>query len=102
MHVTEGRRVVELRPPVAVNKGSAVMCLLGRYALQAVLFLGDDRTDLDAVRALKQARAQGVIQGLTVAVASDETPAELLAEADAAVEGVAAVAALLSGLAGAR
>jgi trehalose 6-phosphate phosphatase len=102
VRVTEGRCVVELRPPVAASKGSAVGCLLRRYAVRAVLLLGDDRTDLDAVRALQQARARGEVRGLTIAVASSETPPELLAEADATVDGVAAVEALLGGLAATR
>ncbi|HWP29122.1 MAG TPA: trehalose-phosphatase, partial [Chloroflexota bacterium] len=89
-------------PPVAASKGSAVACLLRRYAVQAVLFLGDDRTDLDAVRVLQQARARGEVRGLAVAVASSETPPELLAEADATVDGVAGVEALLGSLAATR
>jgi trehalose 6-phosphate phosphatase len=98
LRITEGRQVVELRPPVDATKGTAAACLLRRAELRAALFLGDDRTDLDAVRALHAARARGV-RTLAVAVASAESPPELLAEADGVVESVAAVAELLAALA---
>jgi trehalose 6-phosphate phosphatase len=99
LHVTEGRQVVEIRPPVAVSKGTAVSCLVRRYGLGAALYLGDDRTDLDAVRTLHTARAEGQTRALTVAVASSEAPPELLREADGTVDGVAGVETLLHALA---
>jgi trehalose 6-phosphate phosphatase len=98
LRVTEGRQVVELRPPVDATKGTAAVCLLRRAGLRAALFLGDDRTDLDAMRALHAARARGV-RTLAVAVASAEAPPELLAQADGAVESVAAAVELLTALA---
>jgi trehalose 6-phosphate phosphatase len=98
LRITEGRQVVELRPPVTVSKGTAVACLLRRYGLRAALFIGDDRTDLDAMRVLRAARAAGEVRALTVAVASAEMPGELLSEADGVVDGVSAVEELLAGL----
>src|SRR5262249_5374843 len=98
LRITEGRQVVELRPPVDATKGTAAACLLRRADLRAALFLGDDRTDLDAMRALHAARARGV-RTLAVAVVSAEAPPGLLAEADGLVEGVAAAAELLTALA---
>ena len=99
LHITEGRQVIEIRPPVALSKGTAVGCLVRRYGLCAALYLGDDRTDLDAVRTLQTARAEGQVRALTVAVASSEAPPELLAAADGTVDGVAGVEALLTTLA---
>ncbi|HZS00189.1 MAG TPA: trehalose-phosphatase [Chloroflexota bacterium] len=99
LRITEGRQVIELRPPVALSKGTAVGCLVRRYGLGAALYLGDDRTDLDAVDTLHTARAEGQVRALTVAVASPEAPAELLAAADGIVDGVAGVEALLTALA---
>jgi trehalose 6-phosphate phosphatase len=101
LHITEGRQVVEIRPPVALSKGTAVGCLLRRYGLCAALYLGDDRTDLDAIHTLHTARAEGQAQALAVAVASSEAPPELLADADGTVDGVAGVEALLMALASA-
>jgi trehalose 6-phosphate phosphatase len=99
LYITEGRQVIEIRPPVALTKGTAVGCLVRRYGLRAALYLGDDRTDLDAVRTLQTARAEGQVHALTVAVTSSEAPTELLAAADGTVEGVAGVEVLLGALA---
>src|SRR5205823_3913388 len=55
LRLTEGRRVYELRPPIARNKGTALRRLVEQDSLDGVLFLGDDVTDVDgflAVRAL--------------------------------------------------
>ena len=45
-----GRMVLEVRPPVAIDKGSAVRRLRGRRRITNLLYVGDDRTDLDAFR----------------------------------------------------
>jgi trehalose 6-phosphate phosphatase len=97
--IREGRQVVELRPLGDVTKGTAVTCLLKKFNLDGALWLGDDRTDLDALRALHAARAGGQARALAVAVASAEAPPELLQEADAVLPDVAAVEALLVSLA---
>lgn len=97
--VTEGRQVVELRPPVAASKGTAVACLLRRSAVRAALFLGDDRTDLDAMRALRAAHDAEGLRTLAVAVESAEMPPELLALADGAVRDTGEVESLLTAVA---
>ncbi|HEV3049722.1 MAG TPA: trehalose-phosphatase [Longimicrobium sp.] len=53
--VTEGKMVIEVRPRVEWHKGRAVLFLLEQMQPPAdapVLYLGDDRTDEDAFRAL--------------------------------------------------
>ena len=54
---TEGKKVLEIRPPVSVDKGTAVYRLardLGALAEDASLvFAGDDATDEDAFRLLR-------------------------------------------------
>lgn len=57
-HVTEGKKVVEIRPAVDWDKGRATAFLLdvvegARSATVPALFVGDDRTDEDAFRALE-------------------------------------------------
>ena len=48
-----GRKVLEVRPPVPIDKGQAVRDLVDRApASRAALFGGDDATDLDAFDAL--------------------------------------------------
>ena len=85
-----GRKVLELRPPVAADKGTAVHRLLAERGLRRALYAGDDTTDLDAFAAL-----DGLELGVRVAVASDEGPRELREAADLVVDGPAGVLALL-------
>lgn len=65
VHVTEGKEVLEVRPNVDWNKGKAVLFLLDQMRPPSgapVLYLGDDRTDEDAFRALRGAgRGEGVL-----------------------------------------
>lgn len=81
LRVTEGKKVVELRPPVAVDKGTASVALVERVgALDggAVLFAGDDNTDEDAFRALRE-RAPGAVT-VRIGPAGVETAAEFRLE----------------------
>jgi trehalose 6-phosphate phosphatase len=75
VHVTHGKQVVEVQPNVDWNKGKAVLFLLDGMRPPAgapVLFLGDDRTDEDAFRAL---RDSGAGDGIVVAEAPPESSA---------------------------
>jgi trehalose 6-phosphate phosphatase len=102
LRITEGKMVVEIRPPVHVSKGTIVRQLVEEHDLTGVVYLGDDRTDVDAfraLRALREADGGSAIRALSVAVAGSETPPEVTAEADAAIPGVAAVGTLMKELA---
>lgn len=85
----------ELRPPLAVDKGTVV----GQLAegLDAVCFLGDDIGDLPAFEVLDRLRATGV-STVKVGVRSDEAPPELLDAADLVVDGPEGAVAVLSAL----
>jgi trehalose 6-phosphate phosphatase len=87
-----GRKVLEIRPAVAANKGTAVEALLGRSQATRGLYAGDDTTDLDAFAGLA---AAGLEHAVRVAVASAEGPRELLEAADLVVESPAELATLL-------
>ena len=59
---TEGRKVLEIRPNVSINKGIAVAAALISAAaadIDAALYGGDDRTDVDAFTALRTLRDDG-------------------------------------------
>ena len=77
-----GRKVLELRPPVEANKGTAVRRLLSERDLRRALYAGDDTTDLDAFAAL-----DGLELAVRIAVASAEGPLELRDRADVVVRG---------------
>jgi trehalose 6-phosphate phosphatase len=89
-----GRRALELRPPLPVDKGTATETLVaGRHA---ALVAGDDEGDVAAFAALDRLVAGGHLgHGLRVAVRSPEAPAGLLDRADYQVDGPEGLAALL-------
>ena len=97
LELREGRLVFELRPPISVDKGEVIDRLLARSGAGAVLFAGDDTTDVDAFSALKRWRGRR-LQTVAVAVRSSEAPPELLRDADLVVEGVPGIVELLSAL----
>jgi trehalose 6-phosphate phosphatase len=92
LHARFGRKVLELRPPVQADKGTAVRHLVAEHALRRAFFAGDDTTDLDAFRGLRES---GLEFALCVAVGSTEGPPELAAAADLVVEGTEGVLELL-------
>ena len=94
-----GRKVLEIRPPVELDKGLGITTLLRDQPVSAAVYVGDDTTDLDAFRALRALVQAGDLERtVCVAVGSDETPPELASEADMLVEGAAGVRALLEAL----
>jgi trehalose 6-phosphate phosphatase len=95
-----GRKVLEIRPNVAVNKGIAVAALVPMRQIDAALYVGDDRTDVDAFRGLRTLQEDGELSTVVcAAVASDEAPPEVRVNADLTVEGPEGVIALLEELA---
>lgn len=91
-----GRKVLEVRPPVRIDKGAGVRALLEAVDVDSALYAGDDRTDLDAFRALAELRDEGRLTHVVRAgVASEEGPEEVVDEADVVVEGAEGVRELL-------
>ena len=81
----DGKKVYELLPGIEWDKGKAVMWLLKALGLEREsvrpIFIGDDKTDEDAFRALKQC---GV--GILVGKQSESTAARYLLRDPAEVE----------------
>ena len=99
-HTHWGRKVLEVRPPVAMDKGRGIVRLLTDAHLDVALYAGDDRTDLDAFAGLRALVDDGRLgAALCVGVRSDETPSELEAAADIMVDGPPGVRDLLVALA---
>jgi trehalose 6-phosphate phosphatase len=101
-----GRKVLEVRPPVGLDKGLGIAALLrgatdhaGEPLVTAAVYVGDDTTDLDAFRGLRSLVQSGMLAtALCVAVSSDEAPPELALEADLTVDGTGGVRELLEAL----
>ena len=85
-----GRKVLELRPPVDADKGTAVQALLREHGLRRALYAGDDTTDLDAFRGL-----DGCEVAVRVALASPEAPPGLREASDLVVASPAELLELL-------
>jgi trehalose 6-phosphate phosphatase len=100
--IHRGRKVLELRPVAGIDKGSAVRALLDDADdVAAALYAGDDRTDLDAFRALRDLVETGRLEAaVCVGVASAEGPQQIGEEADLVIDGAEAMASVLAELAG--
>jgi trehalose 6-phosphate phosphatase len=83
------RMARELRPPLALDKGTAVRALLEESpGVTRAAYAGDDRGDLPAFDALASLAERGDLDGfLRIAVDSDEAPGELVERADLVVAG---------------
>ncbi len=95
LRVTRGKLVIEVRPPLEIDKGTAITELIRSAGLRSALYLGDDRTDIDAFRALHRLASEGNFQGVAIAVLHAEAPANLAAEADLALDSIEHVPLLL-------
>ena len=99
-HTHWGRKVLEVRPPVPVDKGQAVRELVRRSRVRTALFGGDDVTDLDAFDALEELRRDGALDAaVRVGVRSDEGPPAIVERADLVVDGVDGFRGVLEALA---
>ncbi len=95
-----GRKVLELRPPGGGGKDTAVAALLATDGMTSAVYAGDDRTDLDAFRRLRELRESGELEAaVCIGILSEEGPPEIAEEADLTVDGPAGWLALLEALA---
>jgi trehalose-phosphatase len=76
-----GRKVLEVLPPLAGDKGTAVRQLIEEAGLSRALVAGDDTTDLDAFHAVDE-----LPHPVRVAVVSAESPELLRESAEIVVE----------------
>ena len=94
-----GRKVLEVRPPVPVDKGQAIDELVRRSGIRAALYAGDDATDLDAFAALERLQRDGELDAIVrVGIESEEGPAAIPERSDLVVDGMDGVALVLDAL----
>lgn len=111
LRISEGRMVVEIRPPVTVNKGTALVELAREHQLAGMIFMGDDLTDADGFKAIHDLKDVTIISsnsdndkeshvfmGIGIGVKSSEMPRAVRDNADFLVEGVSGVEDFLSWL----
>jgi trehalose-phosphatase len=99
LRVTEGKRIFEIKPPALIDKGTAVLALAERLTSgrddASIVFAGDDVTDEDAIRVLREHHPRAV----TIRVLSEENPPT---EAEFSLDGTEAMRRFLEELARAR
>ncbi|TVR21550.1 MAG: trehalose-phosphatase [Anaerolineaceae bacterium] len=93
-----GRMIYEVRPPIDTNKGSAFAALVREYDLTAAVYIGDDTTDIDALKSAAALRQSGVCYAVGVGVESAETPPAVIENADYTAQGIPDVEAFLGWL----
>ena len=89
LKVTRGKEVLELRPPLEVNKGTAAVIWVKRLGMSAsasVVYIGDDRTDEDAFRELRAAFPRAVTIRVGDPDHGDTTAAEFRVETTSEVK----------------
>jgi trehalose 6-phosphate phosphatase len=95
-----GRKVLELRPIGGGGKDAAIAALLATDGVTGAIYAGDDRTDLDAFRRLRELCEEGRLErAVCVGVISPEAPPELAEESDLSVDGPPGWLGLLAALA---
>jgi trehalose 6-phosphate phosphatase len=91
--------VLEIRPPVRIDKGAGIVHLLRDRDLAAALYAGDDTTDIDAFHGLTELVERGSLgTAVRVGVRSEEGPSALAQEADVLVDGTDGVREMLQAL----
>ncbi len=86
--ITEGRKVVEIRPKIGHNKGTILEKLIFESGLDKVIYLGDDITDVDAFNKLKELKEDDKVNGEGIVVISEEVPEYVKENASFYVNGV--------------
>ena len=74
LKLTEGRKLVELKPPISRDKGFIIEKIVEKYDLDRIIYLGDDITDFDAFTKLKELEKKGKIKTASILVLSSEIP----------------------------
>ena len=88
LKISEGRCLVELKPPVGCDKGTILNNIIEQYNLEKIIYLGDDVTDTDAFKRLKELEKRETIRGVSVLVLSNEIPTYVKKSSSFFVNGV--------------
>lgn len=74
LKIAEGRKVIEIRPPIGHDKGTIIEKLILENNIKKIVYLGDDITDADAFSKLNELNRQNKIKSVNIVVSSKETP----------------------------
>lgn len=90
LRCTPGKMIVEIRPRALVTKGTAINTLVEMYNLEAAIYIGDDVTDVDGFRALREQGASGK-HTLSIGVVTADAHPDVLEHSDEVVGSVAEI-----------
>jgi trehalose 6-phosphate phosphatase len=99
LKMSGGKMVIELRPPLSVNKGSAISDLIFENGLKGLIFFGDDITDIDGFVAVRSYDRSLDFTGLAVAIVTPDSSPLVAESADLSLHGVRECAEVLRRLA---
>lgn len=88
LKIAEGRKVIEIRPPIGHDKGTILQKFIFDNNIKKIIYLGDDITDVDAFNELNKLRNEGMIETFSIVVSSKETPDYVKESADYYVNSV--------------
>jgi trehalose 6-phosphate phosphatase len=88
LKIKEGRKIVEIRPPIGYDKGTILEKLTSENHVEKLVYFGDDITDNDAFSKLNQLKCENKLDGESVLVLSEEIPDYLKKNASFFVENV--------------
>ncbi len=74
LKLSEGRKNIELKPPISRDKGYILEKIIEKYDLNRIIYLGDDVTDVDAFTKLKALENIDKISTASILVLSSEIP----------------------------
>lgn len=74
LKIKEGRKIVEIRPPIGYDKGTILEKLTSENQVKKLVYFGDDITDNDAFSKLNQLKSGNKFDGESVLVLSEEIP----------------------------
>lgn len=74
LKVSEGRKVVEIKPSISRDKGYVVEKISVKCGPNKIIYLGDDITDLDAFKKLEELEKTGSVKTASILVLSSEIP----------------------------
>lgn len=95
--LSTGQFIWEIKPPVAIDKGSAAQSVIEAYRLESVIFLGDDVTDFAAMDRLATLAAdpKRSLMALSIGVVHPTSSAELFEHCNLTANGIEDVTHLL-------
>lgn len=88
LKISEGRELIELRPPISCDKGTILQNIINEHDLGKIIYLGDDITDRDAFKKLREMETEAKIKGISILVLSSEIPNYVKEDSSFFVNGV--------------